>query len=347
MAALPILDIQAFRRSPDSPGGRRFVAELGAACQGPGFSYIVGHGIPDALESEAMAVAGQFFALPVENRLAIVNTNTPHFRGYTRLGMEHTNGKSDWREQIDIGPEREAQAAEPGAPPWLRLRGPNQWPEAVPRMRPVISRWMDQMAGLGSSILRALALGIGQAADHFDYAVSPDPEVLVKVIRYPAQTDPGDTGQGVGLHQDSGLVSFILQDDTGGLQVESQDGHGGELVDAAPMPGSYVLNLGEMLQVATHGVLRATRHRVVSPPPGRARTSLAYFFNPRMEACLQPVVLPEELATRAAGGQNANPADPIFATYGENWLKFRLRSHPDVARKHHADLLAAYRALAD
>lgn len=340
MAALPVLDIQDFRQSPDSPGGRRFVAELADACQGPGFSYIVGHGIPTALETEAMAVAREFFSLSIEARLAIVNTNTPHFRGYTRLGMEHTNGKSDWREQIDIGPEREAQVAEPDAPAWLRLRGPNQWPEAVPRMRPVISQWMDEMAGLGSSILRALALGIDQPADHFEYAVSPDPEVLVKIIRYPAQSEGGDTGQGVGLHQDSGLVSFILQDDTGGLQVESQDSAGGQLVDASPMPGSYVLNLGEMLQVATHGLLRATRHRVVSPPSGQARTSLAYFFNPRMEACLQPVVLSEELAARAVGGQNPNPADPIFSTYGENWLKFRLRSHPDVARKHHADLLS-------
>jgi isopenicillin N synthase-like dioxygenase len=43
--------------------------------------------------------------LPLEERLAIENVNSPQFRGYTRVGTEHTGGAPDWREQIDIGPE--------------------------------------------------------------------------------------------------------------------------------------------------------------------------------------------------------------------------------------------------
>jgi isopenicillin N synthase-like dioxygenase len=196
---------------------------------------------------------------------------------------------------------------------------------------------MEQMAALGRIVLRALAIGLGQRADLFDAVVHPDPEVLVKIIRYPAQPAGAGTGQGVGAHHDSGLLSFIHQDDVGGLEVQYGDG----FVPAERVPGAYVLNLGEMLQLATHGYLRATRHRVVSPPSGVERVSVAYFFNPCMEATLAPVVLPATLAARARGGQNVDPADPVFATYGDNWLKFRIRSHPDVAAIHHADLVAS------
>ena len=106
----------------------------------------------------------RIFARPEADRLAIVNTNTPHFRGYTRLGMEHTNGISDWRDQIDIGPEHEPVDPGPDGPAWLRVRGPNQWPPAVPEMEPIVTRWMDDMAIVGAAVLRAIALGLGQPA---------------------------------------------------------------------------------------------------------------------------------------------------------------------------------------
>ena len=251
-----------------------------------------------------MTVSDEFFAKPEADRLAIVNTNTPHFRGYTRLGMEHTNGVSDWRDQIDIGPEHEPIEIGPGDPVWLRVRGPNQWPPSVPAMEPTVTGWMDEMAELGSAVLRAIALGLGQKADFFVDVTTPNPEVLVKIIRYPAQSVDHDTGQGVGLHHDSGLLSFIMQDEVGGLQVQIGD----ELVDATPIPGALVLNIGEMLQIATDGYLRATKHRVVSPPPDRQRISVAYFFNPKMEATMPQIPLPPALAALATGGQNSGRA---------------------------------------
>jgi len=97
------------------------------------------------------------------------------------------------------------------------------------------------------------------------------------------------------------------------------------------------MNLGEMLQAATSGYLKATPHRVKSPPPGRERISIAYFFHPRLDACFAPIELPPELARQTRGGQNADPNDPVFATFGDNYLKIRLRSHPEVAAAHYAD----------
>lgn len=331
---IPVLDMAAFIEDESSTAGRAFVDDLLRACHEVGFAHLGGHDVDPTRAAAVLELSRRFFALPEDDRMAIVNTNTPYFKGYTRLGMEHTGGRPDWRDQIDIGPDhRSAPVLPEGAPAWMRLRGPNQWPEALPELRPVVVGWMDDMARVGDKVLRALAIGLGQPADLFDQWMHPDPEVLVKIIRYPGRPE---RGQGVGPHHDSGLLTFIHQDDTGGLQVMRN----GEFVDAPGREGCYVLNLGEMLQLATDGYLRATRHQVVTPASGADRVSVAYFYNPRMEARMGSIPLPSTLAAEATGGQNANPADPVFDVYGENWLKFRLRSHPDVAAIHHADLLA-------
>jgi isopenicillin N synthase-like dioxygenase len=333
-SALPELDLAPFMAAPNGAGGRKLVARLRDACHGPGFCYLVGHGVPSTLDAGIMSAAREFFALPEAERRALAIANSPHFRGYTVLGDERTKGVNDWREQLDIGPEEPAAVVARGDAPWRRLRGPNQWPARLPAMQPTVLAWMRAMDRVGLAVLRALALGLGQPLDHFDDVVLPRGDPHLKIIRYPAQRREADTGQGVGMHHDSGLVSFVLQDDVGGLQVEID----GKLVDATPKPGTYVMNLGEMLQAATGGYLRATKHRVQSPPSGRERLSVAYFFHPRLDAVFAPIELPPALAAKTRGGQNVDPNDPIFATFGDNYLKIRLRSHRDVARAHYADL---------
>jgi isopenicillin N synthase-like dioxygenase len=335
--ALPELDLAPFIAAPDSAAGRDLVARLRDACHGPGFCYLAGHGVPPALDAAVMASAREFFALPEAERRALAIARSPHFRGYTVLGDERTKAKSDWREQLDVGLEEPAAEVARDDPPWRRLRGPNQWPARLPTMQPTVLAWMRAMDRVGLAVLRALALGLGQPLHHFDGVVLPRADPHLKIIRYPAQPRgaPADIGQGVGMHHDSGLVSFVLQDDVGGLQVELD----GELIDAAPKSGTYVMNLGEMLQAATHGYLRATKHRVQSPPSGRERLSIAYFFHPRLDAVFTPIELPPNLAATTRGGQNTDPNDPIFATFGDNYLKIRLRSHRDVALAHYADLV--------
>jgi isopenicillin N synthase-like dioxygenase len=335
--ALPELDLAPFMAAPRSAHGLELVARLRDACHGPGFCYLVGHGVPAELDAAVMRVAREFFALPEIERRALAIAGSPHFRGYTVLGDERTKGVSDWREQLDVGAEEPAAALRLGDAAWRRLRGPNQWPARLPAMQPTVLAWMRAMDRVGLAVLRALALGLGQPLEHFDDVVLPRGDPHLKIIRYPAQPREADTGQGVGMHHDSGLVSFVLQDDVGGLQVELD----GKLVDATPKLGTYVMNLGEMLQAATRGYLRATKHRVQSPPSGRERLSVAYFFHPRLDAVFAPIELPPELAAAAPGGQNPDPNDPIFATFGDNYLKIRLRSHRDVALAHYADLKPA------
>ena len=332
--ALPVIDLSPFMTAPHGAAGRDVVARLREACHGPGFCYLVGHGVPPPLDAAVMTAAREFFALPEAEKRSLAIANSPHFRGYTVLGGEITKGVSDWREQLDVGPEEAAAVVTRSDPPWRRLRGPNQWPTSLPAMRPAVLDWMSAMDRVGLAVLRALALGLGKPLHHFDDAVLPRGDPHLKIIRYPAQPRGARADQGVGMHHDSGLVSFVLQDDVGGLQVELD----GVLVDATPKHGTYVMNLGEMLQAATSGYLRATKHRVQSPPSGRERLSVAYFFHPRLDAVFAPIALPPELAAQTRGGQNADPNDPIFATFGDNYLKIRLRSHRDVAEAHYADL---------
>jgi isopenicillin N synthase-like dioxygenase len=130
-------------------------------------------------------------------------------------------------------------------------------------------------------------------------------------------------------------MSIILQDDVGGLQVQ----RAGQFIDVPRLPGTYVVNLGEMLQLLTSGYFHASVHRVVSPPAGVDRLSIAYFHNPALHATLTPVPLPPEVTAQAPGGESVDPSNPIFANFGMNTLKVRLRSHPDVAALHHTDLV--------
>jgi len=332
---LPTLDIGGFLADAKGRSGRHFVENFREACHDPGFCYLTGHGTPRDLDADLMTLAQKFFALPEHDRHKIAIVNSRHFRGYTILGDERTKGISDWRAQLDVGPEQAAVSTGAGDPAWLRLRGPNQWPESLPGMRSAVMSWMAAMEPLGLALLRALALGLGQPMDYFDASMLPRGDTHMKIIRYPPQPPTRNTGQGVGTHHDSGLLTLILQDEVGGLRVQTEQG----LIDAPHKRGAYILNLGEMMQTATHGYLRATKHRVDSPPPGRERISIAYFVNPRLECAFEPINLPHELAARATGGQNADPSDPVFSTFGDNYLKIRLRAHPDVAQRHYRDVV--------
>ncbi|MBX2868129.1 MAG: hypothetical protein KTR18_05615 [Acidiferrobacterales bacterium] len=331
---LPILDIKEYLNDPGAEHARKFVQDLRETCHGPGFFYLKGHGVDQDSNAQILETANQFFELPLADREALSIGQSPHFRGYTLLKSERTAGQIDWRDQIDIGPEEAALSLGSGDPPWLRLRGPNQWPTGLPLMKETVDHWMQQMHPLGMALMRAIAEGLGKPAHYFDDRMSPDAYTRVKIIRYPSQPESQENAQGLGLHHDSGVLTMILQDAVPGLQVMSN----GKLLDVEPIKDTFVVNLGEMMQSATSGYLRATKHQVVSPPPGKQRISIAYFMNPRLDARFEPVALPTQFQKEAPGGQNDDPRDPVFSTFGANTLKIRMRSHPDVTAAFYSDV---------
>lgn len=328
---IPLLNIARF----DAGDSERdaFLAQLRAAAHEVGFFYLAGHGAEPDLMRDLMLVARRFFALPDADKLAIEMVNSPHFRGYNRIAQEHTRGQRDWREQIDIGAERPALPRHRESPAWARLQGPNQWPAALPELRTVVTRWQTAAIQVLERLLRAFALALGQAGDALEPLYRDEPHQLVKLIRYPGR-DATAGDQGVGAHKDADLITLLLQDGQGGLQVESRRGW----IEVPPHDGTFVVNIGELLELASDGYLRATMHRVVTPPAGVERISAAFFLGARLDATVPLLRLPAALAAHARGPER-DPNNPLFREVGQNYLKGRLRSHPDVAQRHYGDLV--------
>jgi isopenicillin N synthase-like dioxygenase len=327
VTALPVVDL---RDDPDPL--RRGLRE---AAHEVGFFYLTGHEVPAALVDKVLEAARRLFALPQADKDAIAMVRSPHFRGYTRLGGELTRGEVDWREQIDIGPQRPPIGGS-GKPDYLWLQGPNQWPAALPELPEVIEEWDAALSGVARTLLRHWAVSLGSPPDVFDAAFADAPATLIKVIRYPARAA---TAQGVGAHKDSGVLTLLLAEPgSRGLQVRRRASPERipewipEWIDVPPLDGAFVVNIGELLEVATGGYLRATEHRVNLHVPPAERLSVPYFFNPRLDAQIPVLSLPAELAARAE--IHPDPSDPIFSVYGRNAWKSRLRAHPDVAAAH-------------
>lgn len=328
--ALPVLDLADLDAGPEAAAD--FRARLRAATHEVGFFHLR-HGIDPAVVAELLETARAFFALPEEDKRAIEMTRSPFFRGWTRLDGELTQGVRDHREQIDIGPEREP--SEVVHPPWLRLDGPNQWPAALPELRQVVTAWTDRLGEIGRRLMAQWALALGAPADHFE-STFERASTLLKIVRYPGSSE---AEQGVGAHKDPGFLTLLLvEPGKAGLQVQTDTGW----IDVPPADDCFVVNIGELMEVATDGYLRATSHRVTAPPVGSERLSIPFFFNPNLQAQVPLVPLRPELRERARG-ITQDEANVIRGTYGENLLKARLRAHPDVAAIHHADLVGGPR----
>jgi isopenicillin N synthase-like dioxygenase len=330
---LPILDISELDAGAES--AERFRTQLREVTHDVGFFYLVGHGIDQSLIDSLLDVSKRFFELPEEDKLAVENIHSPQFRGYTRVGKELTAGAVDWREQLDIGEDREVVEAAEGVANYWRLEGPNLWPAALPELESTVTEWSRVLNALALRLLRNWAVALGSPEDVFDGAFADHPFSLIKIVRYPGES--GDAPkQGVGAHRDGGVLTLLLvEPGKGGLQVE----HEGEWIDAPSIPGAFVVNIGEMLELATDGYLKATLHRVVSPGVGTDRISIPFFFNPALDATMPRLELDPSLRSQTRG-LSADPNNsPILETYGDNALRYRLRAHPNVAAMHHADLL--------
>ncbi len=336
--ALPVIDLSELD-DPQRHAG--FHARLARIARDTGFFYLEGHGIDTGLIRRMEQLTRAAFDLPAPAKERIAIHNTPHFRGYTGVGGELTRLQPDLREQIDLGEEQPAVAPAPGQPAWWALQGPNQWPEELPALRGAILQWLDATRGVAERLLRAFLTALGQPPQALDDLVAAPRNHRLKIIHYPGQPD-GQSRQGVGAHKDGGLLTLLLTDDVGGLQVHTGQGW----IDVPPRQDAFVVNIGEMLELATNGYLRANVHRVVSPRPGVDRYSIAYFFSPSLHAQEIPLLaLPVDLA-RAARGPESDPLNPLFRHIGTNALKGRLRSHLDVAERFYPEQFAQLQAQA-
>lgn len=216
---LPVIDVETLVRGEDDVDTAR---SIDAACREFGFFYVVGHGVEqaalDALDRSARAL----FALPDEAKQAIAMHHAGRaWRGWFPLGGELTSGVPDGKEGCyfgaELGPDDPRVSAE------TPLHGANLFPAEVPELRRAVLEHLDAMTALGQAVLRGMALALGLRSDWFAQHLTADPLVLFRIFRYPPQQPPAD-GWGVAEHTDYGLLTLLLQDQLGGLEVRGPDG---------------------------------------------------------------------------------------------------------------------------
>ncbi|MFI7700051.1 2OG-Fe(II) oxygenase family protein [Nonomuraea sp. NPDC049480] len=151
--------------------------------------------------------------------------------GFFPVGGELTSGRPDLKEGIYFGAEK------PPGP--LPLHGPNLFPAQVPELRDAVLEYLDRMTALAQSVMSGVALSLGLDEDYFRTGYTADPTILFRIFHYPP-APPDDAGTwGVGEHTDYGLLTLLLQDDNGGLQVRTPRGW----IEAPPVRGTFVCNL--------------------------------------------------------------------------------------------------------
>ncbi|CAE7792702.1 DIN11 [Symbiodinium sp. CCMP2592] len=271
-----------------------FACQLSAACrvgEGGTGCFLVSR-LPKRLESlheDLLQSAREFFSLPPDQKEQLDYHLSPEFRGFMRQGAENTAGAVDEREQIEFGREesRPVRSREEPHTLYNRLRGPNLWPEQPTSLRPLMTSWLAEMEELSRQLTRALAVSLGLTETGLD-AYFREPHVQAKLVHYPTPAKDAEGGLlGVGPHSDSGFLTLLLQDSSGGLDF--LDASGG-WVEATPQPASVVCNLGEVVQLITGGRYPATVHRVRRPTVA-GRLSAPFFWNPSLDVEVQPLDL--------------------------------------------------------
>lgn len=298
-ALRPTLDIGPWLDGSDKPGVARALDRI---CREIGFFYLVGHGLAHEEMESMLAQAQRFFAQgdAAKQRLAV---NTAR-RGYESIGSQALDVDSppDLKESFLLG--HETPADHPFVQAGLPNYGANQWPpEAeLPWFRTLCELYLQKVSSISETLMRIFAVATGEREDFFDEALI-DPMATLRLLHYPPQAKVVNNQIGCGAHTDWGAFTILLQDATGGLEVQAASG---EWLYADPVPGAFVVNLGDMMPVWTHGAYHSNGHRVRNRSPQKHRYSIPFFqdlnYHTRI-ACLKAFRKEddEDLPTRTAG----------------------------------------------
>jgi isopenicillin N synthase-like dioxygenase len=271
-----IIDISALvGGSADTAAIDEVARQIDEACSSVGFFSISGHGVDPALAARLDGLSREFFAQPEAQKAAVAMPLAGRaWRGWFPVGGELTSGRPDRKEGLYVGIELPQD--DPRVVAGLPLHGPNLFPDTPAELGAVITEWFRAMTSLGHVLMTALSRSLGLADDWIDTHLTSDPVRLFRIFHYP----PGDDSDwGVGVHTDYGLLTMLMQDDCGGLQVRAGD----EWIDVAPVANTFVCNVGDMLERMTAGRWRSAPHRVRNTS-GRSRLSFPFFFDPSWDA---------------------------------------------------------------
>lgn len=306
---LPIIDLAPLAEGSQA-GEARVGAAIHAACTGPGFFYVRNHGVPDAVIRGAAEAARRFFHLPAEVKRN-TRANMLH-RGWHAAGGAVMKGakKPDLKEFYSMG--LDLPADHPAVLAGEKLRGPNQWPAELPELRPAMEAYFAAIGDTGARLLRAVAAGLGLDPGFFapHYRL---PLQRTQAIFYPPQPPEDEDVFGLAAHTDFGCITLLWQDSSGGLEVRERQG--GAWIPAPPIPGTLVVNVGDLLGRWSNDRFASTPHRVRNLS-GHERMSIATFYDPDFAAPIDPRALgaaEPRYAPTTAGAHILGCFDAAFA----------------------------------
>ena len=325
-ASLPIIDISPLVT------GQRQLAEvascIGKACRDIGFFYITGHDVSEELQLRLEAVSREFFAQDEETKQSIrMQLGGRLWRGYFSVGDELTSGKPDHKEGIYFGDELDD--SHPKVKNNVPLHGRNLFPD-IPDFRQTVLDYLEKMTDVAHALMQGIALSLGLEAEFFRRELTADPVILFRIFHYPPLPAICDASLwSVGEHTDYGLLTILKQDENGGLQVKSN----GKWIEAPPVPGTFVCNIGDMLDRMTGGRYRSTAHRVRNNS-GRGRLSFPFFFDPGWDAEVKSVLS----GTDREGGADrwdGTSLQELSGTYGEYLIRKVSQVFPELTLQLH------------
>ena len=280
---IPVVDIAGLA-DLDSPAARAAAAQLCAAYESVGFAYIAGHGVPVATIDAAFAASAEFHASSLAQKQSIA-INQFH-RGY--IGMATSTivtssvarvTKPNLSESLMLMHEIARDDPAFGK----EVHGPNQWPDWLPGFRPTIEAYIAALEAVARRLLGAFTLGLALPAGWFD-PMFAKPVTFLRLLHYPPHPpDAADNQFGSAPHTDYGCMTLLAQHGVEGLGVRRRDG---DWVDAPPVRDTFLLNLGDLMPRWSNDRFVSTPHRVLNRS-GRERFSIAYFFDPGMDAVIE------------------------------------------------------------
>ncbi|XP_042521279.1 protein DMR6-LIKE OXYGENASE 1-like [Macadamia integrifolia] len=265
------------------------VEEIGrSACKDWGFFQVINHGVPSVVRKRIETVGKKFFDLPIEEKRK-VRRDEMNPLGY--YDSEHTKNVRDWKEVFDFTVVDPTVIPLTHEPDDQRLRQiTNQWPDYPPDLRDACEEYCRAVERLGFKLLEVIALSLGLPAKRFNEFFK-DQTSSVRINHYPPCPSP-ELALGVGQHKDVGALTVLAQDDVGGLEVKRKTD--GEWVMVKPIPDSYIINVGDIIQVWSNDRYESVEHRVVVNSE-RERFSIPFVLNPSHYVMIKPL---EELVDK-------------------------------------------------
>lgn len=328
---IPVIDISTLKTAiMYSDKNKNVIKDIRAACTDIGFFYISNHGVPDYLINYLEKLSREFFALDKDVKKEISMDKGGHaWRGYFAVGEEVTSGIPDQKEGIYFGTEGDPEDMRP-------LHGVNLYPNDD--IKEAVETYMQYMKQLGETLMKAIVLSLGLDYSFVDINFQ-EPTELFRIFGYPPHDSTyGENSHAVGTHSDYGYLTILYQDKSGGLQVKpkgcSRKDH---WINAPPIEGTFVINLGDSLEHFTGGYYTSTPHRVIQRlDTDNLRISMPYFYDPNFDTQMSSVLpkLSDEIqksvsARRKLGELSANQrwdnSDPtqFQGTYGD-YLKNKI-----------------------